>query len=131
MMWDAVVAAIKTTCEGDGTLVGLYGTAMRMSGTGDMTGRRLEWDLIGDAEDELWAPVTVQFDQYLDSMAGLVASERRLRDLFHRDLPAEIGGLLCWLQYVDGAGLGVPSRDQYYGRAVRFRITPLREQYAT
>jgi hypothetical protein len=33
-------------------------------------------------------------------------------------------------EYADGVDLAVPDRSNYTGRGLRFRLTPLREQYA-
>lgn len=130
MMWDAVVKRIAATVMLDPALRELYQDNMRMAGTGAFQPAMLEWTFIADAEDELWSPVTIQFDQWLRSMEDVVISERRLRVLFHQDLPAEYGGLIMWAQYQDGAVLAAPDRDGSHGRSVRFRFTPLREKYA-
>lgn len=130
MMWDHVLRRVKTLLEEDTVLAGLYGDAMRMTGTGAHAVPMLEWMLIGDSEGELWAPMVIQFDQWMTSMEKVTQSERRLRGLFHQDLPTVIGEIQMWVQYVDGENLASPNRDGYSGRAVRFRLTPLRERFA-
>jgi hypothetical protein len=92
----------------------------------------LEFTLIApDVETEAWAPCIVQFDQYVKTMPELVRSELALRALFNHDVPVDMGGVYMWLELEDGGvELAAPDRDGHYGRAVRFRATPLRQQYA-
>lgn len=130
MMWAEVLKRILSVCSADPVLASIYGTKMRLTGTGDHEVPLLEWMLIGDTEEELWAPCIVQFDQWTKTMGDLALSEGQLRRLFHLDLPAEIGGVLMFSQYQDGDSLAVPDRNGYYGRAIRFRISPLRRRYA-
>lgn len=135
-MWDRVLAAIAAVCAADDVLISVYGGSMRLAGTGDHRVPLLEFQLIGDGETELWAPCTIQFDQFtkddtaIDGMAQLIASEQRLRALYHTDLPVDINGVGMFCEYAGGDVLASPSRDGYYGRAIRFRLTPLRRQYA-
>jgi hypothetical protein len=129
MKWDQVVKVVSDTVTGDTVLLAIYGAKMRYTGTGAHEHPLLEFQFIADAEDELWNPCTLQFDQWTDTLETLRASERRLRRLFHDDMPTTFGGLTMWAQYVDGDTLTMPDRDGYYGRALRFRYTPLREQY--
>lgn len=130
MMWDEVIRRIATTCAADTVLSGIYGASMRLTGSGEHAVPMLEWMLIGDAEQELWAPMIIQFDQFTTSMGALRESELRLRRLFHVDLPIHLDGVLMFAQYQDGESLAVPDRNGYYGRAIRFRFSPLRRRYA-
>lgn len=129
MQWDNILERVAATLQADPVLVGLYGDAMRMMGSGQHHVPMLEWMLVGDAEGELWAPVIVQIDQWLPDDDGIRESERRLRQLFHREGTFDFDGLTCFAGYVDGSVLASPDRDGYFGRAARFRITPLRERY--
>ena len=129
MKWDAVLVALTDVVTQDTALVAVYGDAMRMAGTDTHRVPVLEWFLVADGEDELWDNITVQLDQWTATAADLWASERRLRQLFHQELPASMGGMSMWMQYQDGAALTVPDRDGYFGRAIRFKFTPLRELY--
>ena len=131
MQWDNVLERVVATLKADAVLVALYGDAMRFTGSGGHHVPMLEWLLIGDSEGELWAPVTIQIDQWLAHDEDLIASERRLRELFHREVDFDFAGLRCTAQYLDGQVLASPDRDGYYGRAVRFVITPLRARYVT
>lgn len=129
MKWDQVCAKIAALVAADPTLRAIYGGSIRMTGTGEHRIPLLEYMLVADGEDELWAAHTIQWDQFTKTSEDLVTSERRLRHLFHREVPAEFGGLAMWSQYVEGEVLAYPARDKYYGRAIRFRMTPLRERY--
>lgn len=131
MMWDQVLFRIAALVQEDPVLRPIYGENMRMMGEGnEHQVPVLEWILVGDTETELWAPCTIQFDQWTPTMGELVLSERRLRTLFHTSLPAEFNGLRMWCEYVDGNVLASPHRDGVDGRSVRFRFTPLRGKYA-
>lgn len=131
MIWDDLIERIYAIIDADTVLKGLYGDAMRMAGTAEHSIPSLEWTLITDRESELWAPHVIQFDQWSFNLEDVVTSERRLRALFHQDLPVLLGGdLLVWAEYQDGTVLAAPDRNGFAGRAVRFRFTPLRERYA-
>lgn len=135
MMWDQVLERLKVLLAADVILAAIFAERMRMA---TFTGLpfspvepTLEWSLIGDAEGELWAPCIIQFDLWASEMAELIAGERRLRTMFHQPLPFDIGGgVKVWGEYSDGTMLASPSRDGFAGRAIRFRFTPLRSQYA-
>ena len=131
MMWDRVIARVKAICEADPVLLSVYGAdRMRYAGVSEWAVPSLEWRLIADAEGELWAPCVIQFDQWVPDSALLIQSERRLRALFHVELPVDLAGLTCWSQFTDAEFLSSPDRSGYIGRAVRFEITPLRDRYA-
>lgn len=129
MMWDQVIRRLSDIVQSDTILTDIYGDNMRMAGVSEHVVPSLEWTLIADAETELWAPCTIQFDQWCLTMDALVRSERRLRALFHTSLPAEFDGLRMDCQYLDGQTLATPDRNDVDGRAVRFRFTPLRSKY--
>ncbi len=130
MMWDQVLMALVEVVSTDQVLRDIYGDKMRLASSGKLEVPHLEWSFIGDTETELFTPCVFQFDQWHEDPAKVVLSERRLRVLFHTQLPAEFGGLVMWCEYVDGEVLAMPNRDGFSGRAVRFRFTPLRSVYA-
>lgn len=135
MMWDLVLAKAGNLARTDLALAAIYGDAFRLMGSGQSRVPLLEWALIGDdASGELWLSHTVQFDQFVKTMPELVASELALRALFHQDLPINLAGLQTFARYQGGenlvdAPLATPGRDNYLGRAIRFRLTPLQRQY--
>lgn len=131
-MWDQVIAAAMSAVEANPVLSTLYNAGerrIRLAGTGEHLVPLLEMTLIADDEDELYAPATIQWDQFTESMTNLIASELALRAIFHRDLPALIGNVRMFAGYQGSETLAQPDRDNYFGRAVRFRLTPLRKQY--
>lgn len=131
MIWDDLLERIVTIVNADAVLLEVFGSSMRMAGTAEHAVPSLEWTMITDSEGELWSPHVIQFDQWSLDLEEVIRSERRLRALFHQDLPVRLGGdLLSWAQYVDGEVLATPDRNGFAGRAVRFRFTPLRERYA-
>lgn len=129
MQWDAIVERVRNACVGDPALVAIFGSAMRYTGSGDHAVPLLEWMLIADGQQEQWAPCTVQLDVWHRDLDAVVTAERRLRRLFHQELPFDFEGLTTWGEYLDGEVLASPDRDGYFGRALRFRLTPLRDRY--
>jgi len=128
MRWDHVAQAIAAEAAADPTLAGIYGGAVRMNaGAQDFMVPGLEYHIVADSASELWEPVIVQWDQWCTTLADVVASERALRKLFDQDLPVTIQGVWMWAEFTDGADLTVPDRSGFYGRAARFRFTPLRD----
>lgn len=130
MQWDNILARVKTALEGDARLVEIFGDAFRLAGSGEHTVPLCEWSLIANTERELWEPCTIQIDLWAPSFDLVADAERVVRRLFHQQLPVDLDGIQCFSQFLDGDTLASPDRDGYSGRAVRFRITPLREIYA-
>lgn len=130
MHWDAIERAVNATCKADAALLAIFASAMRLSGSGDHAVPMLEWLVIADAQEEQWAPCTVQFDLWHFDRATLVAAERRIRRLFVPELQFQMAGVTCLSEYLDGETLASPDRDGYFGRAIRIRFTPLRDRYA-
>lgn len=134
MMWDHVIEALRATILADPILSAIYADRVRMatpSGTPFVPKVPiLEYLLVGDVENELWAPTIIQFDQWAMKVDDIVASERRLRRLFHVTLPRKFGPVFMWGEYNGGEVLATPDRNGFDGRAIRFRFTPLREGYA-
>lgn len=129
MKWPQVIAAMVAEIMANPTLSDIYGQNVRKMGTGSHLVPCLEWMKIGDAEDEIWNPVTVQWDQWCFTHEDFVASETMLRRIFHQDLPVVYNGLRCWTQYADDQQLTSPDRDDFHGGSIRFRLTPLRSKY--
>jgi len=133
MMWDRVIARLLEVLLADAKIDELFGDRIRMTGSGESPTPRdslLEFMLIADTEREIDAPCVIQFDVWAPTMDATAAGERRLRQLFNRELPVDYGEGPMWAQYVDGSTLASPNRDGFSGRGVRFRFTPLRERYA-
>lgn len=129
MKWDQMAKHTMAMAKADTTLLGIYGQKIRYAAHGALEIPVLELSTIADGQTELWEPCTIQWDQWVETMDQLRASERQLRRLFISEIPQLIGPVLAFCQYQDGAELDMPSRDNYFGRAVRFRLTPLRELY--
>jgi len=127
MRWAAVIEAISKVAAADPALVAIYGTAIRMNaGAQDYQMPGLEYQIIADTANELWEPMIVQWDQFTESLADLVDSERALRELFDHAFPVTIEGVFMFSEFSEGAELQSPSRENVFGRAVRFRYTPIR-----
>ena len=131
MMWDQIIARVIEQIENDPTMAQLFGDRIRAAqGSSELEVPLLEWMLIGDTEDELWAPTVIQFDLWNATAEDNRLAEARLRAMYHQDLPIVVGGLMMWAQYNDGSVLAEPDRSGFIGRALRFRFTPLRRGFA-
>lgn len=132
MMWDYIIEQVVALLRLDPVMQDIYGENIRMAATGEQQVPGLQISLLGDVEQELWTPILIQFDQFIpvSDSTNLKRSEHRLRGLFQQDLPTILGEVQAWMRYEDGTTLSVPDRSGILGRAVRFRLTPLRLQYA-
>lgn len=138
MKWDVVLDRALDAILAHAVLGPLFGTRVVKAGPWSLDALpempRLEWTLVADSEDELWAPCIFQFDIWARNEDDLLTGERWLRRLFHQDLPFALGSgdaaITMWGQYTgEKAELATPDRDGFYGRAIRFRFTPLRDRY--
>jgi hypothetical protein len=129
-MWDRVLIALGQAAADDPEIKRIYGDAIKLAGTTSHAVPKLEFSLVSDVEREQWEPVVIQWDQWVATMDELRASERRLRELFNPELPVTVAGIEMDSEYVDSDMLASPDRDNYLGRAVRFRHEVLRELYA-
>jgi hypothetical protein len=131
MMWDQVMKRVMAQLENNATIVAINGTTIRRAGADDQAVPCLEWHLIADTEDELWTPMVVQFDQWVRFPADLITIERELRGLYHQELPVIFNGEFpMFMSWQDGTTLQTPDRSNFYGRAMRFKFTPLRQRLA-
>jgi len=129
--WHQVLQAASDLAAATPALANIYGAdGFRYAGTSPYVTPALEHQLVADGEDELWAVCTIQFDQWCRTMEDLLASEHQLRLLFHVETQRDYAGMPCWSQYNDGETLASPDRDGAFGRAIRFRMSTLRERYA-
>lgn len=130
MMWDHVMETVKDLITAHPVLSTMFGENFRRSGPTDQLVPVIEWTLLGDTESELWAPMLVQFDCWTDTAEDVRRAERLLRGMFHQQTSIIFDTYTMLTEYADGADLAVPNRAGYAGRGVRFRMTPLRQQYA-
>jgi hypothetical protein len=136
MRWDDLLVTAAAAAAGDPTLASIYSdpNAIRQAGTAAHVVPSLEFQLVSDTKEaDIWAPHVIQWDQWVDTLEQLMASERALARLFDREfdlVPCNFGGTYFWSEYTDGAALVAnPDRVGYHGRAVRYRMTPIREEY--
>lgn len=129
-MWDYVMQHVRQLIITDATLLEVFAGNYRKAGVGDLTTPLIEWTLIGDVETELWAPLIVQFDLWTKSADAARRGERRFRAMFHKDTSIVFDGYTMFSEYEGGTDLATPERSGFIGRALRFRFTPLRQQYA-
>jgi hypothetical protein len=133
MMWDRVIEAAKAAIQADANLSAIFGDAVRRAAPSTTPFEPkvpiLEYTIVTDTENELWAPTIIQFDVWSPDVDRLLAAERGLRRLFTPALPRRYGEVFMWTEFVDGAVLATPDRNGFHGRGLRFRFSPLRERY--
>lgn len=133
MMWDRVIEAIRAAILADPVLSQIFGDAVRMATTSaepfNPPAPLLEYTVLTDTEVEQWAPCLIQFDVWSPDVERMLAGERALRRLFTPTMPTSYGEVYMWSEYIDGAVLATPDRNGFNGRGLRFRFSPLREQY--
>jgi hypothetical protein len=128
MRWDNVAKATAAAAAADPTLAGIFGPTIRMSASAQThVVPSLEYHLIADSASELWEPAVFQWDIWTDTMVELVTAERALRKLFDLRLPDLIEGVYMFAEFTEGFELVSPDLAGYFGRAVRFRFSPIRE----
>lgn len=130
MMWDAVLERAIARIKGNATLAEIFGDNVRMAGTGDLKVPSVEFTLLSDTNNELWAPILVQFDLWTDRAADNRQAERIVLSLFDLRVPGVWDDVMVMSDYVDGSTLASPARSGFSGRGLRFRISPLRQQHA-
>lgn len=130
MNWDNLVAALLAEIADVPEIAAIVGSRVVFASEGaPYVVPGIEATIISDTVDELWEPVTIQFDLFGRDFAEVRTLERILRGRYHKQLPIPIGGLNVWAQYSDGTVLASPGRDKFFGRAIRFTFTPLRAAY--
>jgi len=131
MRWDDVLTAIRAALVADSVVAALYGNSVRLAGDSDYKTPGIELRLLIDSIDETWEPCTVQVDQWAETAPELVAGERAIRKLLDHESPTTIEGVYMWATFLEGADLGAvamgPDRGNVFGRAMRFRMMPVRE----
>lgn len=127
MRWDAVLLAVKTAVDADSILTAIFPTRRLAATDQDHAVPSLEWHLIADSQTELYEPVILQFDLFLLDLEDLITAERALRNIFDQDEPVSIGGVYTWAEFTEGSTLEVPDESNYFGKGLRFRFMPIRE----
>lgn len=130
MIWDDVMERVKTVILADLVLSGIFGENYRKAGVGDLKVPVIEWNLLGNTENELWEPMLVQFDIWTNAAQENRNAERRLRTMFHRPTQFQLEDITMFTEFNDASDLATPNRAGFTGRGIRFRFTPLRQQYA-
>lgn len=130
MMWDAVLERAIARIKGNEVLAEIFGDNVRMAGTGDLKVPSVEFTLLSDTNTELWTPILVQFDLWTDKAEENRRAERVMLSLFDLRVPGIWDEVMVMSDYVDGSMLATPARSGFTGRGLRFRISPLRQQYA-
>jgi len=127
--WDLVLAGFAADLAATAEIMAAVGDAVYQGGEVPHRVPSVVIRMLGDAESELWAPVTLQVDIFHKSFTTVRALENIVRRRYHAPLPIPIGGLNCWAQFTGGSSTTLPERDGYTGRALRFTFTPLRAAY--
>lgn len=104
MRWDAAIAAMLARVEADADLLALLGglKVFRTVELRDPQPTQVAYTVITSPRGENQEDVLVQWDVWAPDTAALVAIERRLRTLLHRQIWADVPGVgQMAFQYVD------------------------------
>lgn len=127
-----VVGAVANAATLHPTLSGIYGKTIRSTGFNDHVVPCLEYTLISNVPGvEIWEPIVIQWDQFVKTNIELYNSEQALMMLFSHQNPVLLNGVYMWSMFVEGAQLAAPMTHGYYGRALRFRFTPVMSEYVS
>jgi hypothetical protein len=130
MRWDPVARSMASVIAARPVINGIYGEFVRMaSGSANHRVPLLEYRIITNTEMEQWEPIVIQWDQWTDTYEELVASERELMDVLHREEEVWLGDVMVLTKFLDGAELADPDRQGYFGRAIRFRLVAIADRY--
>jgi superfamily I DNA/RNA helicase len=129
--WDDVVAAIIDEMEGDvDVAVFLAGNPITRASEMEFTKNRIEYTVLTNFEGENWETLLLQIDLMCtrNRTDQLLAAERAIRRLLHRDLPVTYGDVAMFTQLqaardIPGAG------DRVVGRSLDFRLEVTRSRY--
>lgn len=128
MRWHAVIEAVSRRASGDAALIAIFGTVIRKSGRQEFTVPSLEYLLVSvPRPGELWAPCTIQFDIWTDTLDDTIAAAVALDRLFDHDRVQVIEGVSMWAYVAEpSVTLEGPLRENQHGQASRFRFAPIR-----
>lgn len=129
MNWDLVIKGLLDELAAQPTLSAIFGEDIFLGGEQEHVVPSIQAHNLADTETELWAPVTVQFDFFHAELSKVITAENFVRVRYRAPLPIPIGNLTCFVQFEGGADLETPTRDRYFGRAIRFTFTPLKAAY--
>ncbi len=128
MRWDAVIQAVSNRAAEDAALIAIFGTTIRKSGRQAFAVPSLEYLLVSvPRPGELWAPCTIQFDIWTETLDDTVAAAVALDRLFDHDRVQIIEGVYMWAHVSEpSVTLEGPLRENQHGQASRFRFVPIR-----
>lgn len=132
MNWPDVMTEITALLEGDADLMSVLGGAYIFEGQSTRPVRvpSIEWLLVGDIEEEVFNPITVQFD-YWANIKDAPTIEGRLRMRLNRPGTFRvIGGIYMATLYEDGYEIEYPRGPGIKHKALRFNFIPLRRRAA-
>jgi hypothetical protein len=130
MMWDQLLERAIDRLKANDTIATTFGDDIRMAGTGDLEIPSIEYTILSDIRGELWEPLLIQWDIWTQKAEDNRNIERIVRALFDQRVPTLWDGVMVMSDYVDGSQLATPNRAGFVGRGLRFRLSPLRQQYA-
>ena len=128
MRFDSVMQAVSKRAADDSVIQSIFGATVRLSGRQAFTVPSLEYLLVTVAKPgELWAPCTIQFDSWTDTLDDTMAAAKALVRLFDHDRVQVIEGIYMWAFVAEpSVTLEGPLRENQHGHASRYRFVPIR-----
>lgn len=133
MRWDAVLKATGDQLASNTELFGIFGQNIRVAGDNELFLPGINIRVISDTIEEQWDREIFQYDIWTEEWDHLLIGERLTRKELDHESPLSIQGVYMWSQWEGGAELGQaqstvgPESRNFYGRALRFRHTPITE----
>jgi hypothetical protein len=129
MKWDDAVRALIATWDADAELTTALGGqhTYRSGAFREPRVPSVEYFVVSTILTENTERVRLQVDIWATSYAQVVAIERRLRELVHRDLPHTLGGVLMWTQVIDSRDVPDPQ-PRVVHRSIDVMLEPARER---
>lgn len=132
MRWDFVIEHWTDRLEADALLVSVMGAANFVypaQASHPVKVPSIEYAIVGDREEELFNPITVQADFWARGIKKAAQMERRIRTVTHSDTAQDVGGERMWLRYLDSIQIDYPADPGVVHKALTFLFEPLREKY--
>lgn len=129
MNWYETWVAVRSVLVDDGPLSAVTNGRVVLKGTKNLILPCITALLISNREEEIDAPAEWQLDLYSERLDDVVAMEKAVMRLLHREGSTDIGGVEMFAELIDGRTLNGPDPDRFYRRSLDFRFTPVRSRY--
>jgi hypothetical protein len=86
-----------------------------------------EYSYSGNPDTEVFDPVFVRLDLFVQGSVKCGQVEQRIRDISHRKTAQTVGALRGWIRYLDSRDLDFPSTPGVVHRALDWTLETVRD----